>query len=198
MREHRSREATHDKATNLGPSPSHFDDATLLAHLSPLALVHWPAVARQVCAAGVLKSADVMSLVRYCEAFAQWCATGEELATMLIELGLASRQAAQVSSSISQSSPANAQLESESTKRPVGRAPNAILRRADVEVETGLSRSTIYQRIKVGTFPAPVKLGMRSVGWRVADIETFLSSPADYKAVMATDACLRETWCHAR
>ncbi|MCF8081810.1 MAG: AlpA family transcriptional regulator [Deltaproteobacteria bacterium] len=39
------------------------------------------------------------------------------------------------------------------------------LRRPEVEERTGLSRSTIYLRIKEGTFPAPVKLGARSVGW---------------------------------
>ncbi|WP_250483047.1 AlpA family transcriptional regulator [Caballeronia sp. GaOx3] len=56
------------------------------------------------------------------------------------------------------------------------------MRRAEVESATGLSRSTIYQRIKAGTFPKPVHLGARSVGWRVADIDAFLSSPADYTA----------------
>ena len=34
-----------------------------------------------------------------------------------------------------------------------------------VEARTGLSRSTIYARVKVGTFPAPVSLGPRAVGW---------------------------------
>ncbi|MEM5387903.1 AlpA family phage regulatory protein [Paraburkholderia phymatum] len=56
------------------------------------------------------------------------------------------------------------------------------MRRSEVERETGLSRSTIYQRIKAGTFPEPVHLGARSVGWRVADIEAFLASPAGYQA----------------
>ncbi|WP_404995812.1 helix-turn-helix transcriptional regulator [Burkholderia cepacia] len=60
--------------------------------------------------------------------------------------------------------------------------PNAILRRAEVEDETGLSRSTTYQRIKAGAFPPAVRLGARSVGWRVADIDAFLASPGDYRA----------------
>jgi prophage regulatory protein len=30
---------------------------------------------------------------------------------------------------------------------------------------TGESRSTIYSKIKAGTFPKPVKLGQKSVGW---------------------------------
>jgi len=40
-----------------------------------------------------------------------------------------------------------------------------ILRRKQVETRTGLSRSTIYLRIKEGTFSGPVNLGARAVGW---------------------------------
>ncbi|MFM0454951.1 AlpA family phage regulatory protein [Paraburkholderia nemoris] len=39
--------------------------------------------------------------------------------------------------------------------------------------ETGLSRATIYRRMKTGTFPIPVRLGVRSIGWRVTGIEIF-------------------------
>lgn len=58
--------------------------------------------------------------------------------------------------------------------------PLAILRRKHVEFATGLARSTIYDRIKEGTFPAPVKLGARSVGWRRGDIDAWLTNPAGY------------------
>ncbi|UTV55793.1 helix-turn-helix transcriptional regulator [Burkholderia arboris] len=57
-----------------------------------------------------------------------------------------------------------------------------ILRRRQVEAATGLSRTTIYYRIKEGTFPAPIKLGPRSVGWRAGDIDAFLTNPAGYRA----------------
>jgi prophage regulatory protein len=40
-----------------------------------------------------------------------------------------------------------------------------ILRLPAVKARTGLSRSTIYQRIREGTFPPPVNLGKRAVGW---------------------------------
>ncbi|MBK8182407.1 MAG: AlpA family phage regulatory protein [Candidatus Competibacteraceae bacterium] len=46
-----------------------------------------------------------------------------------------------------------------------------ILRRKQVEARTGLSRSTIYERIKTGTFPAPVSIGARAVGWLAAQIQ---------------------------
>ncbi|MDR5755600.1 AlpA family phage regulatory protein [Caballeronia sp. LZ035] len=58
----------------------------------------------------------------------------------------------------------------------------AILRRKHVEELTGLSRSTIYARINQKTFPAPIELGPRSVGWRIGDIEAFLIAPANYRA----------------
>jgi len=56
-----------------------------------------------------------------------------------------------------------------------------ILRRRQVESETGLSRSTIYQRMKDMTFPAAVQLGARAVGWRRGDIDAWLADPAGYK-----------------
>lgn len=40
-----------------------------------------------------------------------------------------------------------------------------ILRRPEVESFTGLSRSTIYAMIADGSFPKPVRLGKRAVGW---------------------------------
>ncbi len=38
-------------------------------------------------------------------------------------------------------------------------------RLAEVRDRTGLSRSEIYRRVSIGTFPAPVKLGRRSTAW---------------------------------
>jgi prophage regulatory protein len=60
--------------------------------------------------------------------------------------------------------------------------PLVILRRRQVETKTGLSRSTIYRRMCAGTFPPPIQLGGRMVGWRAADIERFLANPARYRA----------------
>ena len=51
-----------------------------------------------------------------------------------------------------------------------------ILRRKQVEARTGLSRSTIYERIKEGTFPAPISLGARAVGWLESDIDLWLAA----------------------
>jgi len=48
--------------------------------------------------------------------------------------------------------------------------PLAILRRPEVEARTGLGCSTIYDGIKAGTFPAPIQLGPKSVGWLESEI----------------------------
>jgi prophage regulatory protein len=50
----------------------------------------------------------------------------------------------------------------------------SILRRKQVEKRTGLSRSTIYLRIQKGTFPRPINLGTRAVGWLENEIEAWL------------------------
>ena len=51
---------------------------------------------------------------------------------------------------------------------------DAILRLPAVKSRTGLSRSTLYERIAKGSFPAPVRLGARAVGWRESDICTWI------------------------
>ena len=53
-------------------------------------------------------------------------------------------------------------------------APSIIRRRA-VEARTGLSRSTIYQRIKDGTFPPQISLGAKAVGWLQNEIEDWIA-----------------------
>ena len=54
------------------------------------------------------------------------------------------------------------------------RAKLSILRRKQVEQRTGLSRSTIYLRIQAGTFPKPINLGARAVGWLENEIDAWL------------------------
>ena len=51
-----------------------------------------------------------------------------------------------------------------------------ILRRNEVENCTGLSRSTIYVWMAAGTFPKPVALGARLVGWRESGVTAWLEA----------------------
>ena len=51
---------------------------------------------------------------------------------------------------------------------------HSILRLPAVKTRTGLSRSTIYLRVSQGTFPRPVSLGGRAVGWVEAEVQEWL------------------------
>ena len=51
---------------------------------------------------------------------------------------------------------------------------HTILRLPDVRATTGLSRSTIYLRVAEGSFPKPVRLGSRAVGWLEVEIQDWL------------------------
>lgn len=46
-----------------------------------------------------------------------------------------------------------------------------ILRIPGSKAKSGKSRSTIYNEIKAGLWPKPVKLGPRSVGWPESEID---------------------------
>ncbi|MFM0191362.1 AlpA family phage regulatory protein [Paraburkholderia nemoris] len=49
-----------------------------------------------------------------------------------------------------------------------------VLRRADVERITGLSRSAIYQYVAENKFPRQVKLSARAVGWIESEVQDWL------------------------
>ena len=57
----------------------------------------------------------------------------------------------------------------------IHRPTSTILRLKHVKDRTGLARSTIYDRIKAGDFPAQVSLGARAVGWLESDIEAWIA-----------------------
>lgn len=57
-------------------------------------------------------------------------------------------------------------------------APYEIWRRSQVLRITGLSRSSIQRRLDEGSFPAPLSLGGRSVGWRSIDVMSWLDQQA--------------------
>ena len=47
---------------------------------------------------------------------------------------------------------------------------------------TGLPRSTLYFFVKQGTFPAPIKIGVRSVGWLESDIAAWQEAAFPHRA----------------
>ena len=64
---------------------------------------------------------------------------------------------------------------------------HTILRLPDVKRSTGLSRSTIYLRITQGTFPKPVSLGGRAVGWLEAEVQRWLERRIEVSRRERTD-----------
>jgi prophage regulatory protein len=49
-----------------------------------------------------------------------------------------------------------------------------IEKRKQVEARTGLSRSSIYQKVAEGTFPKPIRLSAQSVGWLSHEIDEWI------------------------
>lgn len=51
-----------------------------------------------------------------------------------------------------------------------------IIRLPDVMTTTGLARSTIYKKMKLGEFPKAISLGGKSVGWIEGDIQQWIEA----------------------
>ena len=60
-----------------------------------------------------------------------------------------------------------------------------ILRRPEVEARTGLSTSSVYAKLTPNpkrpgdydpTFPRPVKIGLRAVGWVESEVESWIAA----------------------
>ena len=75
----------------------------------------------------------------------------------------------------------------------------AILRRKQVQAESGYSRSTIYLRIAQGLWPKPVSLGARAVGWPAGEVSALNAariagkSDDDIRALVASLELKRQT-----
>ncbi|MCK0510154.1 helix-turn-helix transcriptional regulator [Aromatoleum buckelii] len=72
-----------------------------------------------------------------------------------------------------------------------------ILRRNQVETRTGLSRSTIYAKMRPNpkrpggfdpTFPKPIAVGARAVGWIEAEIDGWLAAQIEKSRPQANEA----------
>lgn len=51
----------------------------------------------------------------------------------------------------------------------------ALIRRKEVEKLTALSRSRIYDLMKIGKFPKPVQLGAMSVAWLEIEVREWIA-----------------------
>jgi len=64
---------------------------------------------------------------------------------------------------------------------------DTVVRIGDVCAATKLSRSTIWRLERDGRFPRRVKLSIRAVGWRAADIEAWLKTRCDAQGAAPLD-----------
>ena len=60
----------------------------------------------------------------------------------------------------------------------VAQLQNALLTVKTVMAQTGLGRSTIHNKVKEGTFPAPIKLSARCVRWHSEAIQQWIQALA--------------------
>lgn len=56
------------------------------------------------------------------------------------------------------------------------RTPGRVLRIREVCERTGRSRTMVYDDVKAGRFPAPIKIGLRAIAWREGDIDHWLAT----------------------
>ena len=66
----------------------------------------------------------------------------------------------------------------------------SILRLPEVKQRTGLSRSSIYNAIKAGSFPSAVLLGVRAMGWKSNEIDSWIENVGNPIAKTAQSAPL--------
>lgn len=65
-----------------------------------------------------------------------------------------------------------------------------ILRLPEVKKLTGQGRSTIYAGVAAGTFPAPILIGARSVGWIESEVANWIASRIQASRKGVSDAAL--------
>lgn len=56
-----------------------------------------------------------------------------------------------------------------------------IIRLKTVLARTGFSRSTMYRKIKEGTFPCQVRISVHGAGWRESAINCWIDDPVGYR-----------------
>ena len=54
--------------------------------------------------------------------------------------------------------------------------PRKIIRSAEVRSRTGKSRTQLWRDVRAGLFPAPVELGVNSIGWFEDEVEAWIES----------------------
>lgn len=65
-------------------------------------------------------------------------------------------------------------------QRSAPSGPVAIIRLSELQRRfVPMSRVSIWRKVRNKDFPAPIRLGVRAIGWRVADVEAWLAARGD-------------------
>jgi len=67
------------------------------------------------------------------------------------------------------------QDQSQVARSQVVRTADRLLDKWAIEERTSLDISTVYRKMKAGTFPQPVRIGKRRVAWSESDVAEWLS-----------------------
>jgi len=60
--------------------------------------------------------------------------------------------------------------------------PDRIIRLKTVLDRTGLKRSTLYRKIKAGTFPRQLSISIHGAGWRESAVNRWIADPSAWRA----------------
>ena len=63
-----------------------------------------------------------------------------------------------------------------------------IIRRGPTLNKTGLSKSYLYEKVRNGSFPAPVKLGRKAVGWVESEVDDWISQQMEKRSQLRQKA----------
>ncbi len=55
------------------------------------------------------------------------------------------------------------------------KTPYTLLRRRQVEIRVGAKRSTLYDWMRKGDFPKPIKVGERTVAWIEQEVDAWIN-----------------------
>jgi prophage regulatory protein len=69
--------------------------------------------------------------------------------------------------------------------------PDRIIRMKAVLARTGLSRTTIYRKIREGSFPAQIRISVHGAGWNESAINRWLADPAGWRPAAHPSASLK-------
>jgi prophage regulatory protein len=55
-------------------------------------------------------------------------------------------------------------------------SPIRLLRPAVVQEMTTLSRTTLWEKVRANSFPAPLKIGKSRIAWRADEVEAWIAA----------------------